>query len=199
MIDAATWACLFPEGAPAQINNIAFTSTVSFGEAGGRRVKNPEEPRSEDLTNADGAFGGVYPLRAEAAAAWREMRDAYHAERRPDDLELLRLTSGYHPDARQKELWLAELAKQERQHPGASKAELENLASQWVAQPGGSAHRSGRALDLYLGGVNASYNVKSLRDTEAYQWLYAHACEYGFYLYNDEPWHWEYNPIREDR
>jgi LAS superfamily LD-carboxypeptidase LdcB len=36
-----------------------------------------------------------------------------------------------------------------------------------------------------------------MRDTPAYRWLVAHAERFGFYPYDLEPWHWEYNPPHE--
>jgi LAS superfamily LD-carboxypeptidase LdcB len=33
-----------------------------------------------------------------------------------------------------------------------------------------------------------------MRDTAAYHWLVANAATFGFYPYDVEPWHWEYNP-----
>ena len=33
-----------------------------------------------------------------------------------------------------------------------------------------------------------------MRTTPAYRWLVDHAAAFGFYPYDIEPWHWEYNP-----
>jgi D-alanyl-D-alanine carboxypeptidase len=62
-----------------------------------------------------------------------------------------------------------------------------------------SAHRTGLAVDLYLGSApglppdtaddaNRLYQAR----TPAYAWLIAHAGEYGFVNYPFEPWHWEW-------
>jgi hypothetical protein len=67
-------------------------------------------------------------------------------------------------------------------------------ARKWVAPPGSSAHQSGRAIDLHLGPSNDSANVGRLRRTPAFLWLVANARRFGFYPYEREPWHWEYNP-----
>jgi LAS superfamily LD-carboxypeptidase LdcB len=72
-------------------------------------------------------------------------------------------------------------------------------ARKWVAPPGGSAHQSGRAIDLYLGSSNDSRNVARLRRTPAYQWMVKNARRFGFYPYEREPWHWEYNPPSQAR
>jgi hypothetical protein len=50
-----------------------------------------------------------------------------------------------------------------------------------AARPGYSQHESGRALDLVV-----------VRE-KTYQWLTAHANEFGFHRsVRGEPWHWEY-------
>jgi D-alanyl-D-alanine carboxypeptidase len=62
-----------------------------------------------------------------------------------------------------------------------------------------SAHRTGLALDIYLGAApgqapessddaNRLYQSKS----GAYAWLIANAASYGFVNYPFEPWHWEW-------
>jgi hypothetical protein len=62
-----------------------------------------------------------------------------------------------------------------------------------------SAHRTGLAVDLYLGSApglppdtaddaNRLYQSR----TPAYAWLIAHAADFGFVNYPFEPWHWEW-------
>ena len=58
-----------------------------------------------------------------------------------------------------------------------------------------SAHRTGAAVDLYLGdpatsAAPADRLAKSR--TPAYRWLVANADRYGFVPYPFEPWHWEW-------
>ena len=62
-----------------------------------------------------------------------------------------------------------------------------------------SAHRTGLAVDLYLGSApglppDAADDANRLYQarTPAYAWLIAHAGEYGFVNYPFEPWHWEW-------
>lgn len=93
-------------------------------------------------------------------------------------------TSGYRSYSEQVKLW------EEAKKRYGSEAE----ARKWVAPPGGSPHHSGRALDLYLGTQNDSANVTKLRSMPAYTWIVANAARFGFYPYDREPWHWEYNP-----
>ena len=62
-----------------------------------------------------------------------------------------------------------------------------------------SAHRTGTAVDLYVGhapgrGVDDT-SVESRRylsQTPAYRWLIANAGRFGFTPYVYEPWHWEW-------
>ena len=62
-----------------------------------------------------------------------------------------------------------------------------------------SAHRTGLAMDLYLGAA-AGFDPISSADpnrlyqsrTPAYLWLVANAARFGFVAYPFEPWHWEW-------
>src|SRR5213075_7096 len=62
-----------------------------------------------------------------------------------------------------------------------------------------SAHRTGLALDLYLGqapgfGPDSAADANRLyvSRTPAYRWLVANADRFGFLPYPFEPWHWEW-------
>lgn len=82
----------------------------------------------------------------------------------------LRIESAYRSDERQAELWAEALQKY-----GSPEA-----ARKWVAPPGHSNHRTGKALDIHT--------------TDAiHAWLKAHAPGFGFRQpMSWEPWHWEY-------
>jgi hypothetical protein len=62
-----------------------------------------------------------------------------------------------------------------------------------------SAHRTGLAMDLYLGAA-PGYSPESSADanrlfqsrTGIYRWLVANAARFGFVPYPFEPWHWEW-------
>lgn len=81
---------------------------------------------------------------------------------------------------------------------GMSRSQAEDEASQWVAAPGTSEHELGLAVDVNaLGASDADANQ------QVYDWLAAHAWEYGFTLrYPDgasdvtgnafEAWHYRY-------
>jgi D-alanyl-D-alanine carboxypeptidase len=58
-----------------------------------------------------------------------------------------------------------------------------------------SAHNTGQALDLYVGGepvTTKDANRMVQVQTAAYKWLVKNAAKFGFYPYYYEPWHWEY-------
>jgi hypothetical protein len=154
---------------------------VPVESPGGGRIRDKRDPASGDVVTVRGVNGPV-PLHRIAAQAWAAMvRQA-----RADGIAgtLLLPVSGYRSSAHQQRLWQRALA---RYHAPQE-------ARKWVAPPGGSAHQSGRAIDLNLGARNDSANVAKLRQTPAYVWLVANARRFGFYPYVREPWHWEYNP-----
>ena len=128
---------------------------------------------------------GPVQLQRLAAQAWAALVDAARAEGQREPLLLP--ASGYRSSARQARLYQQAL---DRYH-------TPEQARRWVAPPGGSAHQSGRAIDFYLGGRNASTNVAVLRRMPGLLWLTRNAERFGFYPYEAEPWHWEYNPPAE--
>ena len=148
---------------------------------GGGRIRDKHDPAPGDLVTVRGVNGPVQ-LHRLAGQAWAALIDAARAAglREP----LLLPVSGYRSRAHQARLY--QLALRRYGAPG--------LARRWVAPPGASAHQSGRAVDCYLGDSNESANADALRRTPAYRWLADHAETFGFYSYQAEPWHWEYNP-----
>ena len=155
---------------------------IAVEERGGGRIKDKTAPSKADLVSVGGVGGKRVQLHRLAARAWQ----ALVARARKDGLRapLLLPTSGYRSPQHQERLWRKALEKY-----GSPKE-----ARKWVAPPGGSPHQSGRAIDFYLGDRNASENVSRLRTLPAYRWLVRYAEQYGFYPYQREPWHWEYNP-----
>ena len=68
-----------------------------------------------------------------------------------------------------------------------------------IAKARCSAHRTGTAVDLYVGAVPGHSPVDSddanrlyLSQTPTYRWLVKNAGRYGFVNYVFEPWHWEW-------
>ena len=68
-----------------------------------------------------------------------------------------------------------------------------------IARARCSAHRTGMALDLYVGHAEgfgadstAAPSRRHMSGTAAYGWLVANAARFGFVNYLFEPWHWEW-------
>jgi hypothetical protein len=149
---------------------------------GGSRIKDLTPPQPSELRIVKGVADKKIELHYLAARGWEALVNAARADGIKSPLLLP--TSGYRSVEKQKRLWENALKK----HGTPEKAR------KWVAPPGGSAHQTGRAIDFYLGGSNRSENVATLRTLPAYKWLAANASHFGFYPYEREPWHWEYNP-----
>ena len=151
---------------------------------GGGRVKSRRIPLPTNLAEVVGRGGRRIRLHRLAAQAVAALQRAARAAGVPEPL--LRVQSGFRDPAYQERLWQQALARY------GSREE----ARKWVAPPGGSAHQTGRAVDFVLDVriSNSSRNVARLRTTPAYRWLSANAERFGFYPYQREPWHWEYNP-----
>jgi LAS superfamily LD-carboxypeptidase LdcB/uncharacterized protein YcbK (DUF882 family) len=166
------------EGEPVEE---AFVPTA-VETPGGGRIADKRPPDAVDLVTVTGLSGKRVQLHRLAAAAWRAMA----ADARTDEIAepLLVPASGYRSVERQRELWESALRKY-----GSP-----DVARRWVAPPGSSPHHSGRAIDLWLGMKIASENAATMRNAPAYRWLAANAERFGFYPYEREPWHWEYNP-----
>jgi LAS superfamily LD-carboxypeptidase LdcB len=159
----------------------AFVPTP-LEQPGGGRVRIKTDPKPQDVVNVPRAFGGKVPLHRVAAQAWQALVNAA----RQDGLEhpLLLPSSGYRSSSHQNRLW--EKAK--------VRYGSEQEARKWVAPPGHSAHQSGRAIDFWLGVPFGKKHIAKQKQSRAYQWLVQNARRFGFYPYELEPWHWEYNP-----
>lgn len=154
---------------------------VAVESPGGGRVTDKRDPAPADVVTVDG-HGTRVQLHRLAAHFWGLLVEAARADGIADPLLLP--VSGYRSSATQKILFEQAVARY------GSEAE----ARKWVAPPGSSAHQSGRAVDCWMGSSNDSRNVATQRATPAWAWLVANASRFGFYPYDAEPWHWEYNP-----
>ena len=78
----------------------------------------------------------------------------------------------------------------------------EAAASRYSARPGTSEHQTGLAMDI-AGGDGSTFLSSSFENTPEFEWLNAHAADYGFILrylkdkewatgYIYEPWHYRY-------
>ena len=154
---------------------------VPVERPGGGRIEDKTPPGPDDIVVVEG-YHRTVPLHRLAAEAWGALTAAARSAGHPAPLFLL--VSGYRTVEEQAWLWEGALAKYGDPE----------VACQWVARPGTSAHQSGRAIDLHLGDPIESEYAARMRATSAYHWLVANAATFGFYPYDIEPWHWEYNP-----
>jgi D-alanyl-D-alanine carboxypeptidase len=155
---------------------------VPVERPGGCRLQDKTPPHPGELVEVDGFDGRSVRLHRLAATAW----EALVRSARAGGIEapLLLPLSGFRSPEEQSRLWQGALDKYGDPE----------VACLWVARPGTSAHQSGRAVDCHLGAPIESEYADGMRKTPAYRWLVAHAEGFGFYPYDFEPWHWEYNP-----
>ncbi len=134
-------------------------------------------------TVAEGYGGKAIQLRPAALAAYRRMAAAARAEdpRIAADPRNLTLFSGYRSPA-----------------ADAARCIADNNCN-GVARATCSAHRTGLAMDLYVGQApgfgpapSADANRLFMSKTPTYRWLVANADRFGFVPYPFEPWHWEW-------
>lgn len=146
----------------------------------------PEPPAEASLATVPAglSYGGkVMQLRARALAAYEAMRAAARAEdpRIGADGRLMTLFSAYRsPDY------------------DAARCVREGNC-QGVVRASCSAHRTGLAMDLYLGAApgfppdsSADANRLFITRGPAYRWMVVNASRFGFVNYPFEPWHWEW-------
>src|SRR5262245_61924007 len=171
-----------PSDAPAPAADASAFRPVAVENPGGGRIKDKSAPPPGEIVHVQGTGGRRIPLRRVTAQAWQALVAAARRDGIP--APVLLPTSGFRDPELQRKLW--ENAK--------IKYKSEEAARKWVAPPGHSPHQTGRAIDFYLGGQNSSANVAQLRTLPAYHWMVANARRFGFYPYEAEPWHWEYNP-----
>ena len=146
----------------------------------------PPAPPADQLAWAakdEGYSGKPIQLQPPALAAYRAMVAAARAEAPAvaSDKRLLTIFSGYRDPV----------------SDAAACARDGNCGT--IAKANCSAHRTGLAMDMYLGSA-PGYPPESSADpnrlyqsrSAAYRWLVANAGRFGFVNYPFEPWHWEW-------
>lgn len=146
----------------------------------------PPAPPESGLTEASPAesYGGKQIfLRPEALSAYRLMVAEARRENHElsSDPKLLTIFSGF-------------------RSPGYDAARCERDGNcQGIVRATCSAHRTGLAMDLYLGHApglapdsSADANRLYLSRSVPYRWLVRNAFRFGFVNYAFEPWHWEW-------
>ena len=144
----------------------------------------PSPPAELSNAQVDEGYGGKpIQLRAGALAAYRRMVAAARADEPvlAADRRMLTIFSGYRDPAAD----------------AARCAKDQNCNA--VVRATCSAHRTGLAMDLYLGAApgfspDSSADPNRLYQTRsnAYLWMVGHARAFGFVNYPFEPWHWEW-------
>lgn len=144
----------------------------------------PADPGALASSRPEEGYGGkVVQLRPAMLAAYRHMVLAARAEDGDlaQDPESLKLFSGFRsPD-----------------YDAARCATEQNCNG--VARAACSPHRTGLAMDIYVGHApgypvdsSADVNRLAMTRTPAYRWLLGNAFRFGFVNYAFEPWHWEW-------
>ena len=145
----------------------------------------PDPASDGDLAGAkarEGWMGKQTELDADALAALRRMIAAARAEdpRIARDKHMLTIVSAY-------------------RSPEYDAARCAGGKCNGIAKAKCSAHRTGTAVDLYVGAAPGFSPVSSDNEnrlyqsrTPTYRWLVANAARFGFVNYVFEPWHWEW-------
>jgi len=142
----------------------------------------PNETTLARATASESYGGKAILLRSEALAAYRQMVTAARAEGLlANDKQLLTIFSAYRSPA----------------YDAARCATQHNC--QGVVRASCSAHRTGYAVDLYLGAApgfspdsSADANRLFISRSGLYRWLVKNGARFGLMNYAFEPWHWEF-------
>jgi D-alanyl-D-alanine carboxypeptidase len=156
-----------------------FVSATAHGAC----LPSPDPQRLSQARPDEGYEGKAIQLRTGALDAYRRMVAAARAEAPTiaADHRLLTIFSGYRDPAADAVRCAQEL------DCGAS------------ARASCSAHRTGLAMDIFLGAApgyppesSADPNRLYQSQSAAYRWMVANAGRFGFVSYPFEPWHWEW-------
>jgi hypothetical protein len=138
--------------------------------------------RLADIAPSEGWLGKAGQLDMDALASFRRMVAAARAAdpRIAIDPDALTIVSAY-------------------RSPAYDAARCNGGRCNGIAKARCSAHRTGTAVDLFVGAAPGHGPVDSdnanrlyLSRTPAYRWLVANGRHYGFVNYVFEPWHWEF-------
>ena len=150
--------------------------------------KNHQLPREYVPDGLRAVDGTNEKLRADAADAFERMSAALR-----DELGLrLHIVSGYRG-----------YQTQETVYANYARRDGTGVADTYSARAGFSEHQTGLAVDITHKAPSGGLRRLRFEDTPQFQWLTAHAHEYGFILrspdgwmpvtgYLYEPWHWRY-------
>lgn len=134
-------------------------------------------------------------LRKEATDAFKKMWEA--AKKEGVSLKIISSTRTF---AQQKSIWEGKWSRFAAEAPDPETRARKIL--EYSAMPGASRHHWGTDVDL--NDLNNAAFERGGKYEKVYQWLAAHAHEYGFcqpytagrpHGYNEEKWHWSYAPL----
>lgn len=134
-------------------------------------------------------------LRKETFEAFKKMYEA--AEKEGVVLKIISATRNFE---RQKEIWEGKWARFAKDAPAAKDRALKIL--EYSSMPGSSRHHWGTDIDINE--LENHHFEKGGKHEKTYQWLVAHAHEFGFCQpytagrtagYREEKWHWSYTPL----
>lgn len=136
-------------------------------------------------------------LHRETFEAFKEMWKAAKKEG-----VVLNIKSSTRNFQQQKAIWDSKWKKYAKEKPGAKARALKIL--EYSAMPGASRHHWGTDVDL--NDLNNTSMETGGKYRKVYDWLAAHAHEYGFCQpytagrsagYKEEKWHWSYTPLSQ--
>ncbi|MFN0215573.1 MAG: M15 family metallopeptidase [Saprospiraceae bacterium] len=134
-------------------------------------------------------------LRKETFEAFKMMWDS--AQKAGISLKIISSTRNF---AQQKNIWEGKWSRFEQEAPLAKDRALKIL--EYSSMPGSSRHHWGTDIDLNT--LNNSSFEQGGEYHKVYEWLSAHAHEFGFCQpytagrasgYQEEKWHWSYLPL----
>lgn len=147
-------------------------------------------------------------MRTEALESFQKM----HAAAKKDGINLL-VISATRPFDVQKSIWEAKWTGRRKVDGKMLSKEVKDPQGRavkilrWSSMPSTSRHHWGTDIDI--NNLNPEY-FDTGQGLKEYEWLVAHAIEYGFcqvysemgenrpYGYQEEKWHWSYLPISKD-
>ncbi len=197
-------------GAPASVVPApAATPVQEYPEFSMEYLMGRFDPATHpDFVSVDPKYtdGAGYYLRRDAYESFRRMWEAAAA----DGIRLTIISATRNFD-RQKQIWEAKWTGRRKIENGANAAEkypdprvraLKIL--EYSSMPGTSRHHWGTDIDL---NDLDNYTFEHGQGRQVYEWLQAHAAEYGYCQpytakgphrpegYNEEKWHWSYAPV----
>lgn len=202
------------EGGWANVSYGGVTGYVSLDYLVGRHTPDIEVPMGDwamELVNPSHLLPDGFEVEladfegGQVDARICDICEAMFADAASDGVDF-KLVDAYRSYDRQNELYQKKVDSYIAK--GYSRADAEVKAATITARPNTSEHQTGLALDI----VTPSYTKrdKGFANTDAFQWLYANAQDYGFTMrYKQdkqeytkviyEPWHWRFVGVEAAR